>query len=342
MKQQHKRSFCAAAAMVLCLCMALGVMGMGFAKWQTTLTASGSVSVAGKWDLAVTDASIKTSSGAAVSLPFSGSLVRANQKEDWEIAGRLTDAYTWLDDDSAVGTQSDRKPASYDAIFYAVNTEKFDLSDSISYEKGEAIKADANTLHLSDYLNLYYRYYGDKAAFGSEQMSETATRVVDGFLRDAAEVLRQQYPDTWQQYAIVSLTSSSQTRFVVATVAADETPASPAVIENGSVSFADVTFGLPGAWASYTVTVTNNGTVNANLAGAAIALDTQNPEQLTLNQSDLIDETLAPGESCTLTFVLQVPQDYIGELNATGTLTVTLPYAQDTVEPAPAAAHTHA
>ena len=168
MKQQHKRSFCAAAAMVLCQCMALGVMGMGLAKWQTTLTAS-------------------------------GSLVRANQKEDWEIAGRLTDAYTWLDDDSAVGTQSDRKPASYDAIFYAVNTEKFDLSGSISYEKGEAIKADANTLHLSDYLNLYYRYYGDKAAFGSEQMSETATRVVDGFLRDAAEVLRQQYPDTWQQ-----------------------------------------------------------------------------------------------------------------------------------------------
>ena len=129
--------------MVLCLCMALGVMGMGLAKWQTTLTASGGVSAAGKWDLAVTDASIKTSSGAAVSLPFSGSLVRANQKEDWEIAGRLTDAYTWLDDDSAVGTQSDRKPASYDG--------------SISYEKGEAIKADANTLHLSDYLNLYYR-----------------------------------------------------------------------------------------------------------------------------------------------------------------------------------------
>lgn len=53
--------------------------------------------------------------------------------------------------------------------------------------------------HLSDYLNLYYRYYGDKAVFGSEQMSETATRVVDGFLRDAAEVLRQQYPDAWPQ-----------------------------------------------------------------------------------------------------------------------------------------------
>lgn len=47
MKQQHKRSFCAAAAMVLCLCMALGVMGMGLAKWQTTLTASGGVSAAG-------------------------------------------------------------------------------------------------------------------------------------------------------------------------------------------------------------------------------------------------------------------------------------------------------
>lgn len=341
MKQHSKKGLCAAAAMVLCLCMALGVMGMGFAKWQTTLTASGSVSAAGKWDLAVTDAAIETSSGAVVSLPFSGSFVRASQKEDWEIAGRLTDAYTWLEDDSAVGTQSDRKPASYDAIYYAVDTEKFDLS-SISYEKGEAIKADASTLHLSDYMNLYYRYYGEKAAFGSEQMSETATRVVDGFLRDAAAVLKQQYPDTWQQYAIVSITSSSQTRFVVATVAADETPASPAVIENGSVSFADVTFGLPGAWASYTLTVTNRGTVNANLADAVIALDTQNPEQLTLSKPDLADETLAPGQSCTLTFVVQVPQAYSGELNAAGTLTVTLPYAQDTVEPAPAAAHTHA
>ena len=146
-----------AAALLLCGVMAVSAVGMGFAKWQTTVTAGGNVSATGKWDLAVTDASIKTSSGAAVSLPFSGSLVRASQKEDWEIAGRLTDAYTWLDDDSAVGTQSDRKPASDDAIFYAVNTEKFDLSGSISYEKGEAIKADANTLHLSDYLNLYYR-----------------------------------------------------------------------------------------------------------------------------------------------------------------------------------------
>lgn len=331
-----------AAALLLCGVMAVSTIGMGFAKWQTTLAADGSVSAAGKWDMAVTDAAIETSSGAAVSLPFSGSFVRASQKEDWEIAGRLTDAYTWLEDDSAVGTQSDRKPASYDAIYYAVDTEKFDLSGSISYEKGEAIKADASTLHLSDYMNLYYRHYGEKAAFGSEQMSETATRVVDGFLRDAAAVLKQQYPDTWQQYAIVSITSSSQTRFVVATVAADETPASPAVIENGSVSFADVSFGLPGAWASYTLTVTNRGTVNANLADAVIALDTQNPEQLTLSKPDLADETLAPGQSCTLTFVVQVPQAYSGELNAAGTLTVTLPYVQDTVEPAPAAAHTHA
>ena len=83
-----------AAALLLCGVMAVSAVGMGFAKWQTTVTAGGNVSAAGKWNLAVTDASIKTSSGAAVSLPFSGSLVRVNQKEDWEIAGRLTDAYT--------------------------------------------------------------------------------------------------------------------------------------------------------------------------------------------------------------------------------------------------------
>lgn len=102
-----------------------------------------------------------------------------------------------------------------------------------------------------------------------------------------------------------------------------------------------MTFGLPGAWASYTLTVTNQGTVNANLAGAVIALETKTPEQLTLTKPELSDETLAPGQSCTLTFVIQVPEDYEGELNAAGRLTVTLPYGQDTVEPAPGVGHTH-
>ena len=73
MKQQHKRSFCAAAAMVLCLCMALGVMGMGFAKWQTTLTASGSVSAGASISASSVPAvSAGAASGYAASLLASG------------------------------------------------------------------------------------------------------------------------------------------------------------------------------------------------------------------------------------------------------------------------------
>lgn len=329
-----------AAALLLCGTLALSAMGMGFTKWQTTITAGGTVSAAGIWNLAVTAADLKVSSGASVQGSSSGSLTRTGQKEDWEIAGRLTDSYTWLEDSIKVGTQSDREPASYDAIFYAVNMENFDLS-SISYEKGEAIKADESTLHLSDYLNLYYRYYGEKADFGSERMAETAEIVVSGFLRDTAALLQAQYPDSWQQYAVVAVGPSDQSRYVIATVKAEETEQSAATMENGTVSYADVTFGLPGAWAAYTLTVTNQGTVNANLAGAVIALETKTPEQLTLTKPELSDGTLAPGQSCTLTFVIQVPKDYEGELNAAGRLTVTLPYGQDTVEPAPGVGHTH-
>ncbi len=191
------------------------------------------------------------------------------------------------------------------------------------------------------YLNLYYRYYGTSADFGSEQMAGTATQVVSGFLRDAEALLKQQHPDDWQQYAIVAIGTSRQTRFVVANVITEQSN-SPVSIENGKVSFADVTFGIPGAWAEYKLTITNNGTVNANLSGAVIALNTENSDQLTLKAPDLSDETLKPGESCTVTFVVQVPESCAGELNATGSITVTLPYAQDSVEPAPEAGHTHA
>ena len=172
-------------------------------------------------------------------------------------------------------------------------------------------------------------------------MAETAEIVVSSFLRDAAALLQAQYPDSWQQYAVVAVGPSDQSRDVIATVKAEETEQPAATVENGTVSYADVTFGLPGAWASYTLTVTNQGTVNANLAGAVIALETKTPEQLTLTKPELSDETLAPGQSCTLTFVIQVPEDYEGELNAAGRLTVTLPYGQDTVEPAPGVGHTH-
>ena len=48
--------------------------------------------------------------------------------------------------------------------------------------------------------------------------------------------------------------------------AANNTTTATAEITDNSVTYAPVTFTLPEAWANYNVTVTNNGTVNANLS----------------------------------------------------------------------------
>ena len=54
-------------ALTLCAVTAVSVMSIGLASWQTTITGSGSVSAAGKWDVAVTDASLQLSTGASAS-----------------------------------------------------------------------------------------------------------------------------------------------------------------------------------------------------------------------------------------------------------------------------------
>ena len=113
------------------------------------------------------------------------------------------------------------------------------------------------------------------------------------------------------------------------------------ISEDGtSVDFADVNLSLPGSWANYTLTVTNNGTANANLADVQIALNSES-DQLELAKPELADETLAPGESCTFNVVVKAADIESGDLNATGALSITLPYSQDTVETAPDAGHTH-
>ena len=62
---------------------------------------------------------------------------------------------------------------------------------------------------------------------------------------------------------------------------------------------------------------------------------------LVLDTPDLSDEVIAPGESCTLNVVVKAADIESGSLEDTGTLSITLPYSQDTVETAPDAGHTH-
>lgn len=84
------------------------------------------------------------------------------------------------------------------------------------------------------------------------------------------------------------------------------------------VSFAGIVFSLPGAWAQYSVTVTNKGSVDANLENAVIRLDTENEDQLSLDAPDLTGKTLSPGESCTIQVVVKALDNGTGSLNASG------------------------
>ena len=69
-------------------------------------------------------------------------------------------------------------------------------------------------------------------------------------------------------------------------------------------------------------------------------LDTQDASQLSLDAPELDGLVLEPGESRTITFVVEALDDGSGTLDAAGTIVVELPFEQDTVEPAPEASVT--
>lgn len=107
-----------------------------------------------------------------------------------------------------------------------------------------------------------------------------------------------------------------------------------------TVTYAPVTFSLPGAWAQYSVTVTNQGTANANLNDYTLNVD-QLDEIYQVNLPEFQeDEVLAPGESCTISFVISVDSSESFDTSSQS-FSVHLTYRQDAVEAAPAATHTH-
>ena len=116
----------------------------------------------------------------------------------------------------------------------------------------------------------------------------------------------------------------------------------PAAIgdDKTSATYGPATFSLPGAWVQYSVTVTNQGTANANLRDYRLDVD-QLDEIYHVDMPELgEDEVLKPGESCTMTFVISVDSSESFEA-ATQSFTVYLTYGQDGVEAAPTAGHTH-
>ena len=330
----------AVCAVLMAAAVAVSAMSIGFASWRTEVKANGGMSTSGNWSVAITDASMKYSTGAGVAVE-NATMERSNVKDDTLIASVIS-ASTWVDDANQIGTQSEETMSAY-TYYYAVDTTKFALDDVLSGENFATISADESTYVVSDHINMYYRYLnGDPTVGTSEGSKASAQKVVDGLLRDVTADLKATYPDTYENYVLVYMSKYAGRSYEIAQMAQQSVDEDDLVsFTDTDVTFADVNFAVPNAWASYTITVTNNGTVNANLANAEIRLDTEDTDQLVLEAPDLSDEVLAPGESCTLTAVVKALDNGSGTLDAAGKLVISLPYAQDSVEAAPEAGHTH-
>lgn len=145
-----------AAALLLCGVMAASAVGMGFAKWQTTVTAGGNVSAAGKWDVEMTDASVTLSSGAQLrenDADYGLQNVCA-QKVYGQACIEAAVPRTKLTSFPATGTQNSRFTVS--SWLWLVDTTRFDLSrlGTIGTEERRQLMldglADGSVIRLSD------------------------------------------------------------------------------------------------------------------------------------------------------------------------------------------------
>ena len=345
----------------------ISAMSMGYASWKTDIIANGNVRANAKWEVNVTAANLEVSEGAEAALDYSN-----YQLNNVCTSANISQVALQVGNNRAsnkanVGKELTKKANNtMSGWVWLVDTTRFDMNrlgylDSeprrllmlAGLENGSIIRLNEdNTAPDGTIVPAFNGWYGGNTYYNGTSFlnisKESATSIVKQLITKSDSAIKQLRPDTYQNYALILCTTSGpnyqpENQFVIASMgAADGTESLPVEYTDTAITYSDVTFSLPGAWAKYTLTVTNNGTVNANLADAVIELETEKKDQLKLETPDLSGEVLKPGENCTLTFVVKVPETYEGaELNATGILSVKLPYAQDTVEAAPEAGHTH-
>lgn len=116
---------------------------------------------------------------------------------------------------------------------------------------------------------------------------------------------------------------------------------SEAEINGSSVSYDAVEFNRPGAWAEYSVKVTNNGTSAANLNDYVVNVTNLDEAVFSVDTPDLSNDVLNPGESCTFTVVVKVIDDLDNFDVSAQDFNIELVYAPNAIEAAPSASHNH-
>ncbi len=316
---------------------------MGYALWSTSISGSGNVTASGNWDVNAVSAGFRTSSSGAEITPLSVEPEGGYKFESVSNNSLYFDLYV-RDNSKELGEVSD-VPLDEEDNFYLVDGSKYswnDVNATTSYEELDVIKNDATSVKLSDYM---YKYYdnGDDAPDGLT----TAAYFKNLFYEDLTELIKELHPDTYMNYYFADFTRTNryQPYFpTLNTLMAEMSDPAQAdyTVTDEAITYANVTFSIPGAWAEYSLTVTNEGTADANLDDIVFDFESENSAQLEVDLPELTNEVLAPGESCTLTAVVKAVDDGSDTLNAEGRLTITLPYEQDIVEEAPSASHQHA
>lgn len=321
--------------------MALGVMCFGFAQWSTEISANGTVSANGKWDVKITDASItKISNGVTPSLE-AVTVERTAQVVEYNVilkyVGGVNDpnskpngAYMYVIDDKNPQTVNITKDelAEFTAQLMIPRDKRYYTTAVIPGDSGLTnfkVNVDESKSSLINYYRpnvldttTYSLHLNDDGANEGVVVGKAIGWLIGGFYKD--------------------LDGSVQLTYKAANAAlknAESSTTYPTQFTDTTADYGNVNFSIADAWAEYSLTITNNGTVNANLSNCKFNI-TELSDEFVVDTPNLNNKVLAPGESCTATFVVKVNSE--GELSADAQpFSVELTYVQDTVDEAPSA-----
>lgn len=321
--------------------MALGVMCFGFAQWSTEISANGTVSANGKWDVKITDASItKISNGVTPSLE-AVTVEQTAQVVEYNVilkyVGGVNDpnskpngAYMYVIDDKNPQTVNITKDelAEFTAQLMIPRDKRYYTTAVIPGDSGLTnfkVDVDESKSSLINYYRpnvldttTYSLHLNDDGANEGVVVGKAIGWLIGGFYKD--------------------LDGSVQLTYKAANAALENAESSttyPAQFTDTTADYGNVNFSVDDAWAEYSLTITNNGTVNANLSNCKFNI-TELSDEFVVDTPNLNNKVLAPGESCTATFVVKEKSE--GELSADAQpFSVELTYVQDTVDEAPSA-----
>lgn len=325
--------------------LAVSAMAFGFSKWSSDVDLNGTVSANGKWEVAVTAANASISSTGA-------EMEKINAEASYEVVTYpvyvtyYSSGYYGfvIGDDEAAKTQ-----ITYtDFTTHYANFKSTYVDEANRTGKSIGVSKFRSGAQSGDYTFML-NVAGEYENIVEKWWNQSSLKATDGGASNGKQIgtaiawCYKGFPTNTPANDKIKLTWAAANTYF----AANNTTTATAEITDNSVTYAPVTFTLPEAWANYKVTVTNNGTVNANLSDykveTSLGGDAQFADVFQVTTPEFsTDEVLAPGESCTFNVVVKAKNGTGNSIESgTGKFTITLNYVQDGVEDAPAVGHTH-